>query len=302
MGYQVNFMDNTAVYAKDLNGIAEELGGKASAFEDGVLYGVDELNQISKELISKGVSRGCELMVDQIVENAESYVKIGEGVLYLSDGKRVEVDAEGILLPFMVGTVYYVWFSRDVISGLVTPCCTTEAPEGDYVLLGRITAEGVPVSKPEMAIMKNGFLGRNKTETFSFTLVGGGTAEEKLLCEFTPEQTGYNRIVLYSPGDNGWQTFCGVVEIETKEAFSVFCRYTADTGWTNGRCGFSLTNDEGCILAGIESCIGAQNWHYLYLRPVIEADGVLRIYRKLVQTLMGGTSNAMARTVTVILC
>ena len=302
MSYQVNFMDNTAVYAKDLNAVAEELGGKASAFEDGVLYGVDELNQISKELISKGVSRGCELTVEQVVEDAESYVKIGEGVLYLSDGKRVDIDAEGILLPFVAGSVYYVWFSRDIISGHVTPCCTMEAPDGDYVLLGRITAEGVPVSKPEMAIMKNGFLGRNKTETFSFPLRGGGTAEEKLLCEFTPEQTGYNRIVLYSPGENGWQTFCGVVEIETGEAFSVLCRYTYDTGWSTGHSSFSLTNNEGCVLAGIENCSGESNWHYLYLRPALEADGVLRIYRKLVRITMGGTSNVHTRTVTAILC
>ncbi|MBR5236173.1 MAG: hypothetical protein IKW06_02210 [Clostridia bacterium] len=302
MGYRVNFLDNEKVNAADLNAVAAEMGGTASAFKDGVLYGVDALNGISKNLIYKGVSRGCDLVVLQLVEDAESHIKIGQGVLFMSDGKRVEIDAEGIVLPFMAGTAYYVWFSHDIISGLVTPCCTTEAPKGDYVLLGRITVDGEVIVTPEMAVMKNGFLGRNKTETFTFSLEGGGSAEEKLLYEFKPAQTGYNRVILYSPGQNGWQTFCGMVEIETKEAFSVMCRYTYDSGWSSGYSGFSLTNNEGCILAGIESSNTDNNWHYLYLRPALEADGVLRIYRKLVRTTIGGTSYVRTRSVTAILC
>ena len=118
MSYQVNFLDNQNITAEGLNAVSESLGGVSPDFQNGTVYGVDALNRITESLVQKGVSVGCGLSV------ADSQVLIGTGVLFMSDGKRVEIDAEGILLPFALGVHHYVWFYQDTALGLVVPKCT----------------------------------------------------------------------------------------------------------------------------------------------------------------------------------
>ncbi|MGN1059299.1 MAG: hypothetical protein ACI4QW_02610 [Clostridia bacterium] len=301
MGYKVNFLDNELVSAADLNAMAAALGGDASGFADDMVYGVDDLNDISSTLISKGVSQGCTLSAT-VGEDGGGTVTVGAGVLFMSGGKRVEIDSGGVSLSFASGSLHYVWFQHDTVTGFVTPCCTTTAPGGDYVLLGQVTAAGTAVTRPERAVMKNSFAGLNKTESFTVSLPGGGTTEEVLLCELTPAQVGYNRVLLYSPGYDNKQAFCGFADLSTGTAFSTLCRSTYESGTSNGYNAFAGERTDGLVLAGIESCTGAQNWHYLYLRPQLTSDGRLQIYKMLVRTGIGGSMTAYTRTVTVILC
>ena len=104
MSYQVNFLDNQMVTAEALNSLQEELGGNVGDFQDDMVYGVDALNQISGSLIQKGVSRGCHLSA------SDGKVTIGPGVLFMEDGKRVEIDDDGITLDYTVGIKHYIWF------------------------------------------------------------------------------------------------------------------------------------------------------------------------------------------------
>ena len=65
MGFKVNFTDNQDISAQELNTIASDIDstGERVSFSDDILYGVDDLNAITKSLITKGVSTGCTVTV-----------------------------------------------------------------------------------------------------------------------------------------------------------------------------------------------------------------------------------------------
>lgn len=304
MGYKVNFLDNTRIDAADLNAVASGLGGTASEFVNDTVYGVDDLNDISSTLISKGVTQGCTLSAGVDAEDpTKGTATIASGILFMGCGKRVIIDSDGVTLSFTVGSVYYVYFNHDATTGFVAPCISTTKPTtGDFVLLGTISETGQATAMPDKAVMKNSFLGLNKAETFTFSLPGGGTSDEILLIRALPSNVGYKRAILYSPGYENKQAFCGFVDFSSSTAFSSLCRFTYESGTSNGYNAFSQSRTDGRILAGIESCTGAQNWHYLYLRPVMTSSGTVEIYKQLVMTGIGGSMSAYTRTVTLILC
>lgn len=301
VGYVVNFTDNAAVTGTYLNTTASELGGGVLTFTDDMTYGVDDLNDISAELITKGVTRGCGLSV------SGTKVTIAAGVLYMCDGRRVEIDSDGVLLDFTAGAVNYVWFYHDAVTGFAAPRCTTTAPTGDhYVMLGQITAEGTAVSRPEVARMKNTFLGTNKTEsvTKSFSWSKSQGTDEALLWEISLSGSGYNSAVVSSGGyvtesNQVYNAFCGVVHFGTKQAYTVL--QTLQYGSGNTAYGHSLSSTEGKVLAAYTAGGGSRECN-VYLRFVLGNDKVLRVYRSAYETGSAGYDSMHAIDITIRLC
>lgn len=297
MSYTVNFMDSEPVTAEYLNRVSSELGGGAASFSDGMSYGVDDLNAISGTLITKGVSRGCGLTV------SGGTVTIGEGVAFMADGRRVSIDSGGVVLGYAAGAVNYVWLYFDEVTGFVAPRCTTDAPTGSYVLLGRIAADGTIERQADVARMKNTFLGTNKSETVTksgfYWQYSLGT-EEALLWEIALQDGGYRTAVVSSTGEltsDGYRknAFCGYVDLETLSAWSVL--ETLDSRGTEAL-DFSDTN--GRILAGYTAY---QNMmYYVYLRFALGSDNVLRVYRSAAKTTYGGSLSMPQVSVTMRLC
>ncbi len=235
MSYKVNFMDNQEVLALDLNQITERLGGGMLAFSNDTLYGVDDLNEISKTLVSKGVAEGCALTAQG------DTVHIGAGVLFLESGQRVEIDEAGIDLTFAAGETQYVYFLRDAITGAVLPRCTPQAPSGDFVLLGYVNTAGTAESRPEIAIMKNGHLGANKEESFSLPLIRvphDFNMEKTKETTITPTQSGYNYAILKVCQTAFWfnESACGTINLSTGESFGLAIVYRTDTKEYTGVC------------------------------------------------------------------
>ncbi|MBE7034817.1 MAG: hypothetical protein E7402_01660 [Ruminococcaceae bacterium] len=300
MSFTVNFMDNENVTAEALNTVSSELGGEGLAFQEDVLYGVDALNDISKALITKGVSRGCELSA------SDGMVTIGEGVLFMSDGRRVEIDSDGISLSYTPGTVCYVYFRFDSQAGIVIPCCTeTEPEEGDLIRLGYITTEGAVAGRVDRALMKNAFLGLHGAETFHNVFKWDGQTEEALLWELDLSDTGYRYVMVSSPGyvssDLTRNAFCGQVNLADQKAFSVLrtnARSYADEE------DFIYNSDNGEVLAAyaLNESVAGSRYYYVYLRFEMGADQVLRVYQRAVSTKAAGYIDTKSTTIEITVC
>lgn len=177
MGFKVNFQDNQKVSAAMLNSIAPDITEEPafdSAFSDDTLYGVDDLNAITSTLITKGVSKGMAVSV------SGSSVTISHGVAFFEDGKKITVDLDGVTLPWQEGSINYVWFSNDLISGSVSAKCTTSEPEGDYIKLCEISPKGVVTMKQDVALMKNASLLPNHHESVTLTVRTGNDYDDSV--------------------------------------------------------------------------------------------------------------------------
>ncbi|MBE7035661.1 MAG: hypothetical protein E7402_06085, partial [Ruminococcaceae bacterium] len=271
MGYRVNFLDNQTVTALDMNAITEELGSGALSFMDDTLYGVKDLNQISHTLVGKGVSRGMSLSLQ------DGQVRIAEGSAFMADGKRVEVDQDGVLLDYVSGAVNYVWLYRDVITDFVVPRCTTEEPFGeDFVVLGSISKDGMIDGRPDLAVMKNSFLGLNKMEVYTLEITNGAgarEAEEELFQEIPLTYEGHRCIFVTGTSSHERKNnVCGVVELETGETYGLFGH---DKGNAPQYAERQINNE------GILTVCWCSSGYYDYqnsLRFELGTDNVLRLY------------------------
>ncbi len=287
MSYQVNFTDNQLVTAEALNAAAEELGGGVLAFQDDMTYGVEDLNAISGSLISKGVVHGCRLTI------AEGQVKVNAGVLYMSDGKRVEIDDEGVLLAYEAGVKNYVWFYQDIALGLVAPRCTVTPPEGeDYVVLGEITESGVVSRGGDKALMKHSYLGLNRTEFHTITFVWNETnLDETLIAEIELDKVGYRFVIAYCDErideESQYHCFCGFADLTTGECYSVLSTHYPGSKLNWGSA--MANNNEGKLHI---SYFDATTWNYCraYLRFELGEDNVLRAYRSGMKVGTGRTT------------
>jgi len=276
LSYQVNFLDNQNITAEGLNAVSESLGGVSPDFQNGTVYGVDALNRITESLVQKGVSVGCGLSV------VDSQVMIGAGVLFMSDGKRVEIDAEGVLLPFTLGAVNYVWFYQDTALGIVVPKCTETEPAGDdFVVLGEITETGMISGYADLAVMKNTNLGLNHSETYSVTVSFDNTAtEETLIHEIPLAYVGCGRVIVSSETEseltNRHNFFCGYVDLTTGKSFGV--QGTTPETVSTYLWGTVSTSESGGTLQTAFAC-NSGNHYNVTMRFTLESDNVLRIYR-----------------------
>lgn len=293
-------MDNQNVTAEDLRTVSESLGGVSPDFQDGVIYGVDELNRISESIISKGVSSGCSLCV------VGEQVKIGAGVLFMGDGKRVEIDAEGILMPYTPGVYHYVWFYQDTALGLLVPKCTETKPEGeDFVLLGEITDKGTVAGHPERAVMKNSFLGRNHAETYSISIsFDNKVSEEVLLHEIPLEYVGCRHVIVFAEQESEFVNrdnfFCGYVDLETGKSFGVHAT-TPETVSTYLEGVVSSSENEGTLQTAFGYNPG--NHFKIVLRFTLESDNVLRVYRQnLGSSISDGYTLPNSQKLTLTVC
>lgn len=178
MGFKVNFTDNQNVDALSLNEIAESIAGTSAeeSFSDGVLYGVSDLNGITRALITRGVSQGCSVSCD----GSETIV-IGAGVAFFADGRKITIDSDGLTLKRDTSSECNVWLSNDEASGMVSAKCTKEAPSGDYVMLATVSKSGAVTKKQDKALMKNASLLPNHySEAINVTIPAGSPAGQEI--------------------------------------------------------------------------------------------------------------------------
>lgn len=160
------FEDNAVVTAEDLNNIAVDLGDATfSAFSD-EKFGVDKLNEITADLVGKGVltiGDRCE----PIISGGKVYIK--SGVIVFGSGAKIKITE-----PVEVGAAAgdYIYAYNDVLTGKASIIASAEMPTtGGYVMLARINDAGAVEDLRNLAVAKVLFAADFSVQTFSDTAI-----------------------------------------------------------------------------------------------------------------------------------
>lgn len=194
--------DNQILTADDLNNIAIDLGATTfSNFKDSKSYVIAEINNITKDLVTKGILKMQNECKCAINDNA---VTVDTGVAVFSDGCKIRIE-EPQTIQLSSEELTYIFVEHDNELDRVTLTSDTQLPTNDYVLLA--TAEdGTIIDKRSFSVAKVNL-----------------TAEEKSYMT-TLEIPG--RSSLYSPAIRS-------VTVTITDASKVFCSVIADQANSN---------------------------------------------------------------------
>ena len=148
MSYSYSFVPNNVYGAQDINEITKRLvtKGVEDAFENGVPYNFGHINTISKNISTMGVIPENNLSL-KVIDNGkaddEYSLTISEGTAFFDDGSTITIYDGGETLTYTRGQKNYVYLHRDLNLNKNMPKVTTSEPEGDFVPLAEISESGV---------------------------------------------------------------------------------------------------------------------------------------------------------------
>ena len=148
MSYSFSFVPNNVYGAQDINEITKRLvtSGVEDAFENGVPYNFGHINTISKTISTMGVIPENNLSL-KVIDNGkaddEYSLTISEGTAFFDDGSTITIYDGGETLTYTRGQKNYVYLHRDLNLNKNMPKVTTSEPEGDFVPLAEISENGV---------------------------------------------------------------------------------------------------------------------------------------------------------------
>ena len=136
-------LDNQEVTSDILNGIAKDLGAADfNRFSDGTKFGVDELNQITAALVTKGVisngsSDACKVSV------GDGKISVATGTIVFDTGAKMKIE-EPQLLDTIPNTKTYVVAVNDSLNNRILLYNSESLPEdiSDYVILAEVSESG----------------------------------------------------------------------------------------------------------------------------------------------------------------
>ena len=149
MSYKFSFADNAIYSATDVNNITKRLvtSGISDSFVDGTAYNVSQFNEAGKLLYTSGtVPESCLSL--KVVKYSDTEILINPGVAFFDDGSVIEIEDGGEIMAYVAGAVNYVYLKNDLLaSNVAYPYCGTKEPEGDCVLLAEINIYGTITDK-----------------------------------------------------------------------------------------------------------------------------------------------------------
>ncbi|MBQ3118164.1 MAG: hypothetical protein IJC10_00165 [Clostridia bacterium] len=149
MAYKYSFADNEIYGANDINAITKRLvtSGVEDSFTDGVAYNASRFNDAGKLLYTSGAVPESYLSL-KVEDAGDGKILINPGKAFFDDGAVIEIEAGGETLSYVSGSKNYVYLKNDLINtNRCYPCCTVAEPEGDYVLLAEISEYGAITDK-----------------------------------------------------------------------------------------------------------------------------------------------------------
>ena len=157
MAYKFSFADNGIYGAEDLNNITKRLvtSGVADVFQDGVPYNVSDINSAGECIYTSGIVPETVSTLKVTADNEAGTVLIYPGTAFFADGAVMEIEAGGHELTFTPGAKHYVYLKNDLtLSNTCYPACTLDAPTGDFVMLAEIAEDGTVTDKRTYAMGK----------------------------------------------------------------------------------------------------------------------------------------------------
>ncbi len=157
MSYKFSFADNGVYGADDINKITKRLvtSGVEDSFENGVPYNLSALNEAGTLLYTNGVVPETVSTLKVVTGSGENTILINPGTAFFNDGSIIEIEVGGHELSFTAGVKNYVYLKNDLISKNASyPECSVYAPSGDFVLLAEIEEDGTIKDKRTYAMGK----------------------------------------------------------------------------------------------------------------------------------------------------
>lgn len=149
MSYKFSFADNATYSAQDVNAITKRLvtSGIEDSFTDGVAYNVSNFNEAGKLLYTSGaVPESCLSL--KVEDAGNGKILINPGKAFFDDGAVIEIEAGGETLSYVSGSKNYVYLKNDLIdTNRCYPYCGTVEPTGDYVMLAEVSESAAITDK-----------------------------------------------------------------------------------------------------------------------------------------------------------
>lgn len=283
MAYNYSFADNEIYSANDLNAITKRLitTGIEDSFSDGVAYNVSRFNEQGNLLYTSGVvPENCLTL--KVVHDGEDKILINPGVAFFADGAVIEVEEGGESLSFVNGAKNYVYLKNDLHNkNVCMPVCTTEEPTGDFVLLAEIDENGNISDKrvyakgklPGYQSLGNEIL--NIKDKIEVTFISPGSGYGSKTYDIGNNNLRYIFTVSW-PGDNEYGTI-GVYDIANDRYLSG----RADESFGNS------TGAEGVMLTDSLCVHSVENAHTYSCLKFTIADGKLTVKYEMSSSYMG---------------
>ena len=144
MGYKFSFADDTLYSAEDINNITKRLVSKgvADSFADGVAYNVTQLNNITKTLGNKGVVPEDNTTL-KVVKTDDGNIKIMPGSAFMESGAVFTCDSDGYVFAETPTGDNYVYIEDNEALNAIRPVMSSSLPVSyDYVLLALVSYDG----------------------------------------------------------------------------------------------------------------------------------------------------------------
>ena len=268
MSYKYSFADNAEYSADDVNEITKRLvtSGVKDSFADGVAYNVSKFNEAGKQLYVAGVvPESCMTM--KVTSAGDGKILINPGVAFFDDGSVIEIEDGGEELTYTKGAKNYVYLKNDLKSANVSfPCCSTEEPEGDYVMLAEIGSNGELTDKRTYA--------RGKLPGYQSVAMGALFIDENVELSCIGSQI-FEGEAEFDIGFNNFKYMFSVGERDTPTKYESLAVYNIESG---NIVSFRRVNSSDCALSNTEMyTFFDQAKKRIYIRPSF-ADGKLKLY------------------------
>lgn len=163
MGIKYSFVDSVVYGTEDINDITRGITGAGVApFASKDTYNTSDINAMTQALVEAGVQLGgCKCSVKN-AGTAEMSVELAQGIVFFESGVRLEIDAEGYVIVVQPNTAGYVFANYRPALQKVEVAFAAELPEnGETVILAQILQNGTIRDMRSFARSKIATVGTN---------------------------------------------------------------------------------------------------------------------------------------------
>ncbi len=155
MGYKYSFVGNEIYGADDINEITKRLvtSGVEDPFIDGVPHNLKCFNNLTKGVVTDGVLYESDTTLK--VSSITPYqISIESGTAFFKSGATITIDENKVLLSITYGKVNYIYLEHNEVLNVIRPVSSFDEPEGDFVLLAVVDELGNIEDKRKYAVGK----------------------------------------------------------------------------------------------------------------------------------------------------
>jgi len=173
MAIKYSFVDGVVYGTDDINKITNDLvGAGISPFPDAETYNVSDINVLTEALVGEGVQLGGCLCTVSNMGTENMSVFVSKGTVFFENGVKLEIDDEGYEIRIGANNPGYVFANFNSALQVADVLFQPEVSSiGESVLLAYIAADGTVTDMREFAEAKVATMGKNIMKKYAFQRV-----------------------------------------------------------------------------------------------------------------------------------